>query len=67
MINNLQNQVFPMIDKAKIEFEDSFFIKAFGIAGWAICKERNDYIFRQISPLHEKQKTEPIFFRETYM
>jgi hypothetical protein len=49
-----------MIDKAKMELEASFFIKAFGIAGSAICKERNDYIFRQISQLHENQKTEPI-------
>jgi len=50
-----------MIDKAKVEFENSFFIKVFGIAGWAICKERNGYIFRQISLLHENLETKPIF------
>ena len=42
-----------MIEKAKEEFEASFFIKAFSIARWAICKERNFYIFRQISSIYE--------------
>jgi len=50
-----------MIENAKVEFEASFFVKAFSITRWAICKERNGYIFRQISPIHENRETEPIF------
>jgi hypothetical protein len=56
-----KNQMFPMIDKAKVEFEDSFVIKVFGTAGWAICKEKNGYIFRQIGLKHKNLETKPIF------
>jgi len=37
-----------MIEKAKVEFEASFFVKAFSITRWAICKERNGYIFTKV-------------------
>jgi hypothetical protein len=50
-----------MIEKAKVEFEASFFVKAFSITRWAIFKERNGYIFRQIRPIQGNRETEPIF------